>query len=407
MSRPGKARTKLEIHQERTIFSQKSEIARLRKALRVFLAEAEGSEDEDDSSSDSEATSIASDEDVKKEEGEEGEDSDDSDDSLPTPIYNTQNESWDDDYTPRCVECHGEVVEGHCACCDKEHAWDPKLYEVSHSTESHAISTSRSRAPRSTTPLLRRSKIKVAQPPNVYLRRMDEYTQLLRRGATRLMCETFHLEFTKEDGIFAWADQNLYEEFSGPLMQPGDFWKIHLGGRIELDEDDLDGAQFLEELLEDALYFANHLIPWETVEETPGIWVTRLAKKGSMAKMLEDSEAIELKSDDSEGSDEELEDEQAKLKDVQPGPIRDLEEYDKEGDEVEEDFEDETSDMLLDDPGWATRANICDSGYPSDSEMDEEEDDNTLPDVALAGEATADDVEFVQSDCDSDFDSDT
>lgn len=231
------------------------------------------------------------------------------------------------------------------------------------------------------------------------------------------MCETFHLEFTKEDGIFAWADQNLYEEFAGPLMQPGDFWKIHLGRRIELDEDDLDGAQFLEELLEDALYFASHLIPWETVEETPGIWVTRLAKKGSMAKMLEelmgdkekleDLEVIELESDGSEEeSDEELEDEQAKLNDVQPGPIRDLEEYDKADDDVEEDYEDETCDMVLDDPGWATRANVRDSGYPSDSEMDDEEDDNTLPDVALAGEATADDGEFVQSDCDSDFDSD-
>ena len=234
------------------------------------------------------------------------------------------------------------------------------------------------------------------------------------------MCETFHLEFMKEDGIFAWADQNLYEEFSGPLMLPGDFWKIHLGRRIELDEDDLDGGQFLEELLEDALYFANRLIPWETVEETPGIWVTRLVKKGSIAKMLEelmgdggkseDSDVIELTSDGSEesdDSDEEFEDEQAKLKDVQPGPIRDLEEYDKADDEVEKDYEDETSDMVLDDPGWATRANVCDSGYPSDSEMDDEEDDNTLPDVAPAGEAAADDVEFVQSDCDSDFDSDT
>jgi len=179
----------------------------------------------------------------------------------------------------------------------------------------------------------------------------------------------------------------------------------------------LDGAQFLEELLEDALYFASHLISWETVEETPGIWVTRLAKKGSVAKMLEelmgdrekseDLEVIELKSDGSEESDEELEDEQAKLNDVKPGPIRDLDEYDKADDEVEEDYEDETSDMVLDDPGWATRANVRDSGYPSDSEMDEEEDDNTLHDVALAGEATADDVEFVQSDCDSDFDSDT
>jgi hypothetical protein len=109
----------------KTIIAQKSEIARLKKALRVFLAEAEGSEDEDDSSSDSETTSSDSDEDVKKEEGEEGEDFDDSDDSLPTPIYIILNESWHDDHTPRCVECQGEVVEGHCAYCDKEHAWDP------------------------------------------------------------------------------------------------------------------------------------------------------------------------------------------------------------------------------------------------------------------------------------------
>ena len=63
------------------------------------------------------------------------------------------------------------------------------------------------------------------------------------------MCETFHLSFSEEDGIIAWADDKIYEQFSGPAMLKGDFWKIHLGRRIDLDEDDLDGLMFIEGLL--------------------------------------------------------------------------------------------------------------------------------------------------------------
>jgi hypothetical protein len=90
------------------------------------------------------------------------------------------------------------------------------------------------------------------------------------------MCETFNLEFDTDTGIIAWADGDLYDEFAGPLMQMGDFWKIFLGRRIELDEEDLDGSLFIEAVLEDVLIFP--LISgskWETVEESPGIWVTR------------------------------------------------------------------------------------------------------------------------------------
>ncbi|KAJ6503510.1 hypothetical protein C8R47DRAFT_937322, partial [Mycena vitilis] len=104
----------------------------------------------------------------------------------------------------------------------------------------------------------------------------NEYEELRRRGATRLMCETFHLEFDPDTGIIAWADGDIYDEFAGPLMQKGDFWKIMLGRRIELDEDDPDGSAFMEAVLEDALVFP--IISgckWETVEESPGIWVTR------------------------------------------------------------------------------------------------------------------------------------
>jgi hypothetical protein len=89
------------------------------------------------------------------------------------------------------------------------------------------------------------------------------------------MCETFNLEFDAENGIAAWADEDLYGDYAGPLMQKGDFWKIMLGRRIQLEEDDPDGSLFIEALLEDALIFPTKRGPWETVEESPGIWVTR------------------------------------------------------------------------------------------------------------------------------------
>lgn len=122
-------------------------------------------------------------------------------------------------------------------------------------------------------------------PPTEYRQEHREtaYKELLRRGATRIMCETFHLEFSQQHGIYAWADPQLFEEFSGPAMEEGDFWKIHLGRRVTLDEDDEDGSAFIEGLLEDALLFPYRgpttertFEKWETVEDRPGIWVTRL-----------------------------------------------------------------------------------------------------------------------------------
>lgn len=96
------------------------------------------------------------------------------------------------------------------------------------------------------------------------------------------MCQTFHLQFHHDTGIIAWADPTLYDSFAGPAMRQGDYWKICLGRQIELDEDDLDGSEFIENLLEDAVFFPvrsshNSRIHerWETVEESPGIWFTR------------------------------------------------------------------------------------------------------------------------------------
>jgi len=136
---------------------------------------------------------------------------------------------------------------------------------------------------------------------------------------------------------------------------------------LDLTRIELDDSRRLRrgtKLSGDTPYFASHLIPWETVEETPGIRVTRWAKKGSMATMLEelmqhrekseDLGVTELKVDGSEEGNEELQNEQVKFNNVQPGLIQDLDGYD----EAEEDVEDETLNMVLDNPGRVTRANV-------------------------------------------------
>lgn len=157
-------------------------------------------------------------------------------------------------------------------------------------TSSDALHDDRSRVCRGTTPTIDVGHFSVSpeyaaspEAPD----RSQEYYALLAHGATQLMCETFHLEYTADGGIFAWADGPIYKEFSGPAIQKGDFWKIYLGRRVELDDHDSDGSLFIEGLLEDVLLFPLHsslsdrvFERWETVEETPGIWVTRPMVEG-------------------------------------------------------------------------------------------------------------------------------
>ncbi|RXW13134.1 hypothetical protein EST38_g12720 [Candolleomyces aberdarensis] len=103
-----------------------------------------------------------------------------------------------------------------------------------------------------------------------------EYQQLRQRGATHLMCETFNLGSTEDEGIFAWANEYLFGEFSSDaVMGEGDEWKIYLGRRIELEEEDVDGEGFIEGLLEDGVLFAPEESRWTTVKEGPNLWVTR------------------------------------------------------------------------------------------------------------------------------------
>lgn len=128
--------------------------------------------------------------------------------------------------------------------------------------------------PRGTTPLLDLQVATDTTMPNHYREfhdRTAEYRELLRRGATPQMCRQFCLEFTPEAGIVAWADYELQAEFGGLAMRIGDDWKIQLGRRVTLEASDKDGSQFLEDLLDEIV----HHPLWETVQERPGIWLTR------------------------------------------------------------------------------------------------------------------------------------
>lgn len=281
-------------------------------------------------------------------------------------------------------------------------------------THSDMLNSDRSRIQRCNTPLLDITPA-VSVPPAMYYYRAEEFRALLRRGVTRLMCETFHLEFSNINRIFAWADEDIYEQFSGPAMQHGDFWKIHLGRRIELDEDDLDGSMFIEGLLEDVLFYPSysstverqHKEAWETVKESPGIWVTRLMVSRKMADS--DSENESTDTDEYEELPSELwrpQDMYEKALDAPPapttGPIVTSDEYELSGAE-----EAEVSDIeMMDDSGWTWKAGVPDAVWKVGEEDEEiviELDENGS---AVSPQVDLDDESSNSDDPGSDFDAD-
>ncbi|KAF7306955.1 hypothetical protein MIND_00488300 [Mycena indigotica] len=206
----------------------------------------------------------------------------------------------------RCPDCGWELEEG--GCCGREYEpgpWQEYPYEGIHEHPDRLLSS------RESTPLPNPDFETGHLGPTVpamYQERREEYDELRKRGATRLMCETFNLEFSEETGIVAWADGDLYTEFAGPSMQKGDFWKIMLGRCVELDDDDLDGSQFIETLVEETLVQPAAIetcsLYWETVEESPGIWVTRPNESLTEAQQQEAVVVAEYSTSD---DDEELE----------------------------------------------------------------------------------------------------
>jgi len=307
----------------------------------------------------------------------------DSDDDSESPLLDAIWDQAEDVF--RCTVCTWEVVDGFCQACMMEFKWneaETQRLQQAVSTYSDALNSDRSRIPRGTTPLFDINPSACA-PSSGYHNRA-EFRALLQRGATRLMCETFHLSFSQKDGIIAWADDDIYEQFSGPAMLKGDFWKIHLGRRIELDEDDLDGSMFIEGLLEDVLFYPPEWSTtqkylnerWETVEENPGIWITRLMT----ARNMDDSDG-ESERSDAEGFEKrasELWDpgeRYQQLLDASPtpdtGPIITLDEYEL-SDEEEEEAEEGSDVEMMDDSGWTWKAGVPDAVWAPELDEDEE-----------------------------------
>lgn len=150
--------------------------------------------------------------------------------------------------------------------------------------------------PRGTTPTLRR--VAVSMPSEWLGRDIWEYNALRFRGATHDMINLFQMEFTHESGIVAWADDELYDRFSGSAVLKGDQWKIMLGRCIALEPDDVDGSRFLEDLLEDAVVRPINRL-WETYRITnTRIWVTQPIRNSAIRRHSESD------SSDSETFDE-------------------------------------------------------------------------------------------------------
>lgn len=120
------------------------------------------------------------------------------------------------------------------------------------------------------------------------------------------MIETFSLEYSPEQGIFAWADLALYDEFTGPKMKIGNCWEIQLGRRLVLDEEDPDGSIFIEGIIEAAVIFPSAIQEWGTVETSPGVWVTRMKRD---QKQMDRDGTIQTKCADNQGYCAEDEDE--------------------------------------------------------------------------------------------------
>lgn len=166
-------------------------------------------------------------------------------------------------------------------------------------TDDEIFQTSRNMAPRGTTPEPSTSFSTIIIPQG-YTDRGQEYRQLRSRGATEEMCLAFSLEFDNTTGIVAWADKRVVKNFAGASMQPGDQWGIHIGRCVELSDADVDGWEFISELLEEVLLFNpwGGLNRWSTEEETPGIWVTKPLTTsddddGSESDSSEDEEEVE------------------------------------------------------------------------------------------------------------------
>ncbi|KAG8946982.1 hypothetical protein FRC04_011278 [Tulasnella sp. 424] len=357
---------------------------------------------------------------IQDDRGNESSDDEMDDHELPGALWH------DSDQVERCTECLFEVVGGVCQdpWCGKEHAYDEDGNDEADIgqgvfTWDSYVHADRFPQPRGSTPLLEGDSTQYYFLEN-WNGTPQMYESLMARGATRLMIVTFQMTFDEEEGIIAWADDEIYKQFSGPGMMNGDQWKIMLGRRIKLDVDDLDGSIFIEDLLEDAIVRRFPDNPtWETVrvKENSNVWVTR-----PIGKRPEDGGMV------FEDSDEEAGQGPKELKGKQvsnEGPVNDriggsespvLHFDDYEPSDVDPEDLPKIVEPLLTIANTPAGDSDDDSDYDKDHwvspEPDGEEQSTSNPEESgedLKSEAADDDVEMRSSDSDpvgSDWDSD-
>ncbi|KAK7028165.1 hypothetical protein VNI00_014980 [Paramarasmius palmivorus] len=182
----------------------------------------------------------------------------------------------------RCSECNWEIAERFCEGCGMDYReWvceetpdsipiDANLLDNFHQKRHQDQQEYRlSGPPRATTPL-RDIDLARLRPDTIaydYEDRVEEYRELLARGATRMMCETFYLSYMQDTGIWFEMTDDLVQEWAGPEMLKVDpdsgvgfvSWKVCLGREIVLDEDDTDGSRYVDECLEEALLFGSRV----------------------------------------------------------------------------------------------------------------------------------------------------
>ncbi|KAK4705559.1 hypothetical protein P7C70_g644, partial [Phenoliferia sp. Uapishka_3] len=171
-----------------------------------------------------------------------------------------------------------------------QHALRHKLISLSLSQDDPLLHPDRSLERRSTTPLLEVPPILTPALFGNTTHSLDVFRILLSRGATPQMISLYQLEFTDDEGIVGWADEDIFDAFSGNEMKKGDTWKIYLGRRLSLTPTDVDGSTFLHELLDDVCfsesqYYADpryeeedvgdEVLRWETTRVVKGIWQTK------------------------------------------------------------------------------------------------------------------------------------
>ncbi|KAF9256705.1 hypothetical protein L218DRAFT_881167 [Marasmius fiardii PR-910] len=201
---------------------------------------------------------------------------------------------WDEEeLIYRCALCGWEIIERECQkpeCGEEyldfvtEEAPDGEPLNVSDPTfhltdESHLLPTARC-----TTPILDINPVRL-HPETVaygYEDRLFEYECLLARGATRLMCEMFNLVYSHETGIVLEMKdpqhEDLFDQWAGEavLSSECESWKIFLGREIHLVDDDVDGTEYVDDFLEQALLFdGDTTVCWSTTEVMPGFWETK------------------------------------------------------------------------------------------------------------------------------------